>query len=214
MIRRDVPSTFESLENQLKDMEQTIKKITTGQFALDLTVDPNPRMQAYVTELGYKVLIQDAINQWEREIAYPTKDGKKQKRPAGFTRKSIPFTKENADLLKAKIDKIQVDLSENDTPDIVDNGIMDVSEPELYEGTALVPKYREEKQFVLWYLFQEDGKTSKVMKDTGEPRSLETFCATRNIEPVPDAEAWQEDNTFLQSVKEWMIAEKKKLADQ
>lgn len=181
--------------------EQTIKKITTGQFAFDLTVDPNERMASHVTELGYKVLIQDAINQWEREIGYPTIDGKKQKRPTGFTRKSIPFTKANADLLKAKIDKIQVDLSENDTPDLVDNGIMDVSEPELYEGTVVVPKYKNAKDNINSYLFEADGKTPKKKQD-GTERTIESLCELKSF-TVP-TDPWEQDTEFLQEVSEYL----------
>lgn len=193
---------------------QEIKGITTGQFAFDLSVEPSEKALAYILELGYKVFIQEAINSWERKLAYPDKDGKKQKRPQGFTRKSIPFTPENAEALKKELDLLKMDVSgpEDQEAVFVETGIMDVTTPVLYEGTTYTPKYGEEKQLVKWYLYQEDGKTLKTLK-SGEPRTLDTFCAARGIEPVPSVDDWENDNVFLASVKEWLVAEKKKAAD-
>lgn len=191
--------------------EQTIPKITTGQYQFGLVVEPNEKVQAAVLELGYKVAIQSALMEWERQMAYPTKDGKKQKRPADLKRKDIPFTKEGADLLAKLVGLVKVDVAGDDAKEaeLVDAGIMDVTAPELYEGITYTPKYGEQKQYVAWYLFQEDGKTPKTLA-SGGPRTLESFATNRGL--TPPTEPWEEDTDFLGAVKQWQIDENKRIA--
>lgn len=186
-------------------MEQKITKITTGNYSFDLDVMPGEKVIPKIMELGYKVAIQSALMEWERQLAYPTVNGVKAKRPEKFKRKDIPFTKENADLLDKLVGAVKIDVSADDAkePELADVGIMEVSNIALYEGTTYTPKYASEKQFVQAYLFETDGKTAKKLKD-GTERTIETFCASKEIEVPTDP--WQEDAEFLASVKAWTVA--------
>lgn len=75
---------------------------------------------------------------------------------------------------------------------------------EKYEGSVSEPKYKSEKDLIGLYLISNDGKLS-----TGEPRTVESFCANRGITP-PEGAEWQTDSAFLARVKAWSVAEKAK----
>lgn len=187
--------------------EQKIEGVTMGKFKFDLTVNPNEKLMEILVVRGYKSLIQDPIAKFCKEFGSHDAAGKPVK---GFKRGSIEWSQANAEKLKKYLDGLTIDISETDTPELIDNGLVDVSVPELYEGTVYTPKYGEQKALVLGYLFAEDGKTAKKLK-SGEDRSVESFCLSRNIEAPTDP--WQEDTDFLAAVKEYQVTERKRLEE-
>lgn len=176
-----------------------------GNFAYKIVAAPSEEVKAALVKAGFLRTIQaNPTNAWEKEIAFPGKDGK---RPEGFKRSSIPFTKENADLLfkkisdaKIKIEGSKLDKDGNPVVEEFDLGIMDVEVTEYTGAESAVPKYRDAKKFVELYLSLNEGKLK-----SGEARTVASFCATRGL--TEPSEPWTEDTEFLASVKAWQDAE-------
>lgn len=203
-------------------MSETNTEITlkgnAGNFGYTIVASPSEEVKAALVKAGFLRTIQaNPTNAWEKEIAFPGKDGK---RPEGFKRSSIPFTKENADLLFKKISdaKIKIEVPGEKDGETVDKefdlGIMDVEVTEYTGAEGAVPKYRDAKKFVELYLSLNEGKLK-----SGEARTVASFCATRgltepDLTPVKDEESgelvtpnWADDVEFLASVKAWQDAE-------
>lgn len=174
-----------------------------GNFAYKIVASPSEEVKAALVKAGFLRTIQaNPTNAWEKEIAFPGKDNK---RPEGFKRSSIPFTKENADLLFKKISdaKISIEVTDDKGETVdkdLDLGIMDVEVTEYTGAAGAVPKYRDAKKFVELYLSLNDGKLK-----SGEARTVASFCATRGL--TEPSEPWTEDTEFLASVKAWQDAE-------
>lgn len=189
-------------------------KGNAGNFGYKVVADPKPEVREALVKAGFlRTLQANPTNAWEKEIAFPGKEGK---RPEGFKRSSIPFTKENADLLFKKLSdaKIKIEVPKLDKegkpvmdgndPVMVDQefdlGIMDVEVTEYTGAEGAVPKYRDAKKFVELYLSLNEGKLK-----SGEARTVASFCATRGL--TEPSEPWTEDTEFLASVKAWQDAE-------
>lgn len=174
-----------------------------GNFGYKVIASPSEAVKAALVKAGFLRTIQaNPTNAWEKEIAFPGDA----KRPKDFKRSSIPFTKENADLLFKKISdaKIKIEVPGEKEGETVDKefdlGIMDVEVTEYTGAEGAVPKYRDAKKFVELYLSLNEGKLK-----SGEARTVASFCATRGL--TEPSEPWTEDTEFLASVKVWQDAE-------
>lgn len=207
-------------------MEHKFTK-TTGNFKYTvsfMTGDVSP-LEAYLIEQGIVRELQGAVLAgWEKAVAYPGEKQKRkdmpdvidavtgEKRP--WSRNDIEFSRAAADELIKRIGELKIDIGKEDekgnhVKNVVDAGIVDVEVEEYTGPEKAVPKFKAEKDFVRLYLFEADGKTSRLLK-SGEPRSLESFCANKGLE-LP-SEPWEEDASFLASVKAWKAAKDAELA--
>lgn len=183
--------------------EEITLRGNAGNFGYTIVASPSEEVKAALIKAGFLRTIQaNPTNAWEKEIAFPGDA----KRPKDFKRSSIPFTKENADLLFKKISdaKIKIEVPGEKDGETVDKefdlGIMDVEVTEYTGAEGSVPKYRDAKKFVELYLSLNEGKLK-----SGEARTVASFCATRGL--TEPSEPWTEDTEFLASVKAWQDAE-------
>lgn len=176
--------------------EQTIE-LSAGNFTVDLVVEPSPKMQAIINELGYRVFAQNAVNVWEKRVGWKGAD----KRPEGWKRGNIPFSLESAEELKKEIDLLYETEKDDKGNEVrIESGILDVQNLRQFVPKTNVPKFVEQKAMVMAYLFEPDGTTPKKTKD-GLERSVETLCAATGIDVPTDP--WQEDAVFLGAIKAW-----------
>lgn len=180
----------------------------TGRYAYTASFDLSEEQQQAVLREGITRLLQGGtLGKWEKAVAYP---GDKQKRPEKnaegekWSRKDIPFTPQGVEQMKNLFDKVSVELGRNEKDEaIVSTLSLAGFSAEEYDGAEKAqPKYKAEKDLLALYLFEADGKTPRTLK-SGEPRSIESFCASRGIEEPEDSEAYAEDTAFLARVKEW-----------
>lgn len=172
---------------------------------------------AYARE-GVARFIQNKVQPaWEEKEAtrlglFTAVPGKKSIRPKGYVRKDIPFSEEGAEALAKEAKGAEIVVGEDaDGNDIkVDAGVNFCDVTEYTGAVAGVPAYRDAKEHVMFYLFEEDGKTQKLAA-SGEPRTLELFATNRGL-PLP-TEPWQDDTAFLAEVNRWLKAERKKQKD-
>lgn len=200
-------------------MEIKFKK-TTGKFAYTVTAmlgDVSP-LEAYLCEQGIVRELQGAVLQgWEKAIAYP--NGKRKDLPKvtdevsgelrEWSRSDIPFSQENADLLAKHVGALKIDIGTDGSDgkhveNLVDAGIVDVEVEEYNGAEKALPKFAAEKSFIKSYLFEADGTTPKLLK-SGAVRTIESFCASRELEVPTDP--YEEDTDFLRAVKAWFAAQ-------
>lgn len=181
-------------------MKVTLKDIVVGNGKYSAETELSDALLAVMAEQGVLRILQGAPSgAAEKELAYP---GKGTKRPEGFKRTDIPF---GPDFVRAfsnsyESAKVEVGRNEKDEPIYEPLGIK-ILDFEEYTGAAAVePKYKAEKDLLKTYLFEADGTTGRKLK-SGEPRTAESFAASRGL--AAPTEPWDEDTDFLKAVKEW-----------
>lgn len=194
-----------------------IKDYQAGNFICDLDLELADDTLDLVIEAGITKLLANPVNQWTKDIAYPGKD---KQRPKGFKlREHIPYSVASAAKLEKFLGMAKVRTGEKDAEGkavLKDLGVMDVKNMREYTGAeSATPVYRDQRKFVELYLASNNGKLA-----SGEPRTVESFCATRKIavptigEPYQDEESgetvtptWADDLEFLARVKAWQEAQ-------
>jgi len=184
----------------------------TGNFSYAITanlnVETEDKLALYLLENGIVRELQGGIlGAWEKSLAYPGKGVKRpEKNEAGekWSRFDIAYNEENAEALRKALLGAEIKIGEDESEETIDLGIEAVEISEYTGAEKSEPKYKAEKDLLLTYLFEADGKTARNLK-SGEPRTAESFAVSRGL-TVP-TEPWAEDTKFLAEVKAWSKAQ-------
>lgn len=108
----------------------------SGNFAWKATAEVTEAVLLELAKAGLVQIMQRSpVSKWEKAMAYP---GVKAKRPAGFTRDSIAFSKDGAEMLNQYLQESAIEI---DGKEVALEPEVEVS---LYESTTATPKYAQE----------------------------------------------------------------------
>lgn len=204
-------------------MKQIAMTLPCGNFAMAVTVDVDSDAPegsatlAFIRE-GIARFVQNKVQPaWEEKegirigLFTPVAGKKKAARPEKYVRKDIPYSDEGAASLarEAKGVEIVVGEGEDESELKADAGVTDCQVSE-YTGASGIPAYKQAKDAIQTYLFEEDGKTARLSAN-GTPRTIELFASNRGL-PIP-TEPWENDTTFLAETQRWYRSQMKKQAD-
>lgn len=171
-----------------------------GNIAYTARLEVSETVEAALLKQGALRILQGKVSgQAEKELA------RYEKRPAGFKRTEIPWSEENGAILAKYYKGVKVEIGENEKEEAIMEklGVFEVIVSEYVPLAGAAPVFKFEKDTLRLYLFEEDGKTERKLKD-GSPRTAAAYAENRGL-PLP-TEPWEEDVEFLKAVRAYMKA--------
>lgn len=115
---------------------------TFGNFKFNLKAELTEKQTQVLATAGLLQIAQRSpATAAEKELAKYDK-----KRPEGFKRTDIPFSPEGAAVLKKHLSKLQVDVSDDETKEVLEDILVDVEVSEHVPGEGATPKFTRERE--------------------------------------------------------------------